>query len=228
MVVFSHASGGYSWDYIFLGTRLASHGYVVAAIEHYADCQWSWSPCDDLLTAMVNRPRDVSFTITEWLAKSTGQGDVLGGTIDRQQVALGGHSLGGYATYALTGGDRLVCDALAPVIAGLETLPYPPNTCVRIFPDRRIKTMISLDGSSWLMRYSELAKIVVPSLIMGETVDQSQAIDDASGLPETRSWIALLTLQSTVAIPIAWMSTVPTIIRSLTTATVATSSSTSD
>jgi hypothetical protein len=177
---------------------------------------------------MVNRPRDVSFTITEWLAKSTGQGDVLGGTIDRQQVALGGHSLGGYATYALTGGDRLVCDALAPVIAGLETLPYPPNTCVRIFPDRRIKTMISLDGSSWLMRYSELAKIVVPSLIMGETVDQSQAIDDASGLPETRSWIALLTLQSTVAIPIAWMSTVPTIIRSLTTATVATSSSTSD
>jgi hypothetical protein len=50
--------------------------------------------------------------------------------------------------------------------------------------------MISLDGSSWALRYRELAKIVVPSLIMGETVDQSQAIGDAVGVPGIRSWIA--------------------------------------
>jgi len=190
LLMFSTGFGNDSWQQLFIGTRLASHGYVVAVVDHYADCQWSWSPCDDVLTAMVNRPRDVSFAITELLAKSAGLGDVLSGTVDHQRIAVSGHSLGGYAAYALTGGDRLVCDVLAVALAGIEPLPYPPNTCVRTFPDRRTKAMISLDGSSWLLRYRELAKIVVPTLIMGETVDQSQAVGEAGGLPEIRSWIA--------------------------------------
>ncbi len=33
-----------SWDHIFIGTRLASHGYVVALVDHWADGQWPWSP----------------------------------------------------------------------------------------------------------------------------------------------------------------------------------------
>jgi hypothetical protein len=64
---------------------------------------------------------------------------------------------------------------------------------VPTYPDRRIKTMISLDGSSWGMRYHELARISIPSLIMGETVDQSVEIGTLSGLPDPtqlRDWIA--------------------------------------
>jgi predicted dienelactone hydrolase len=61
--------------YNFIGTRVASHGYVVAALEPYADCQWPWSPCDDFVTVMVNRPRDVSFAITQLLIKSKFRGD---------------------------------------------------------------------------------------------------------------------------------------------------------
>jgi platelet-activating factor acetylhydrolase isoform II len=61
LVVFSVGATDNSWMHLFQGARLASHGYIFAAIDHYADCQWPWSPCDDLLTVAVNRPRDVSF-----------------------------------------------------------------------------------------------------------------------------------------------------------------------
>ena len=44
-----------------------------------------------------------------------------------------------------------------------------------------------MDGTSWLLRYRELSGISVPSLIMGETVDQSQIIFSDGSL---RDWIA--------------------------------------
>ena len=193
LVFLSPAFTGDAWLYIFIGTRLASHGYIVAASEPWADCQWSWSPCDDILTVMVNRPRDVSFAITQLLAMSKTRGELLFRSVDPDRIAASGHSIGGYATYAVTGGDNLVCDALWPAIVGDETLPYPPSTCVPTIPDRRIKAMVSLDGSSQLLRYHELARISIPSLIMGETVDQSVEIGTLSGMPDPtqlRDWIA--------------------------------------
>src|ERR1035437_188192 len=104
--------------------------------------------------------------------------ELLFHTIDSDRIAASGHSIGGYATYALAGGDKLVCDALWPVVYGQDTLPYPPSTCVPTLPDDRIKTMISLDGSSQMMRYRELARISMPSLIMGETVENSESLGE--------------------------------------------------
>jgi len=193
LVVVSPSYGGDALFYIFIGTRLASHGYVVAALEPYADCQWSWSPCDDLLTVMVNRPRDVSFVITQLLNKSEAPSELLSGVIDPDRIAVSGHSIGGYATYALAGGDDLVCDALFPVLYGIETLPYPPNTCVPTPPDPRIKAMISLDGSSFLLRWRELTRISMPSLIMGETVENSYQVGELQPYPAgpaLEDWIA--------------------------------------
>ena len=193
LVVFSPGFDDDAWLHIFIGTRLASHGYVVAVADHYADCTWSWDPCDDLLTIMVNRPRDISFIISQLLIKNWTPRELLFHKIDLEKIAASGHSIGGYATYAITGGDDLVCDALEPAITGSDTLPYPPSTCVPTVPDRRIKTLVSLDGSSQLLRYHELARISLPSLIMGETVDQSVEVGTLSGLPDPtqlRDWIA--------------------------------------
>ena len=187
LLMVSPGFGADAFMYIFIGTRLASHGYVVAVLEHWADSEWPWSQFDDLLTVMVNRPRDVSFAITQLLSKSSTRGELLFRTIDPRRIAASGHSIGGYATYTLAGGDHLVCDALWPVLSGSDSLPYPANTCVATPPDRRIKAIISLDGSSQVLRYHELASISVPSLIMGDTVDQSEVID-ANG--DLRDWIA--------------------------------------
>ena len=176
LVVFSPGSSEQTWQYIYIGTRLASHGYVVAVTEHWADCQWSWSACDDFLTTMVNRPRDMSFAIMQLLGRSRTPGELLSGTIDPEQIAAGGHSIGVYATYALAGGDNLVCDTLLPVLLGNESLPYPADDCVGTPRDHHIKAIVALDGlSSQALHYKELSRISVPSLIMGETFDQMLA-----------------------------------------------------
>jgi predicted dienelactone hydrolase len=185
LVMVSPAFGGDAWQYLFIGTRLASHGYVVAALEPYADCVWPWDPCDALLTVMVNRPRDVSFVITQLLAKSRTPGELLFQTIDPDRIAASGHSIGGYTTDALAGGDDLVCDSL--IASGGQT--PPPGTCMSTLPDRRIKAMISLDGSSWALRYEELGRILIPSLIMGETLDNSAQLSELAGFDAT-DWIA--------------------------------------
>jgi predicted dienelactone hydrolase len=193
LVVFSVGLTDNSWMHLFQGARLASHGYVVAAIDHSADCQWPWSPCDDLLTILVNRPHDVSFVITQLLIKNRTPAELLSHTIDSDRIAASGHSLGGYATFALAGGDDLVCDALFPALYGTfpVIVPYPPSSCVPIVPDERIKAMITLDGSSQLMRYSWLARISMPSLIMGETVENSaQLPGNPARLPLLKDWIA--------------------------------------
>jgi hypothetical protein len=185
LLVFSPGWGCDNWMYLFIGTRLASHGYVVAVIEHWADGQWSWSQWDDLMTALVNRPKDISFTITALLGKSAKRRDLLHHAIDPDKIAVSGHSLGGYATFAITGGDEMVCDALIAALWGTDTLPYPASTCVPTFPDRRIRAIVSVDGSSWLLRYREMSRISMPALILGETVEYSENND-----PELRDWIA--------------------------------------
>ena len=167
LVMVSPAWSTDNWVYLCIGTRLASHGYVVAVIDHYAESQWSWSPTTESLTALVNRFGDVSFAITQLLGKSTTSGELLYSTIDPKRIAMSGHSDGGYITFALAGGDDSVCDSSPP--------PYPANTCVPISPDPRINVMITLDGVSQLLRYNELARISIPSLILGQTVENSES-----------------------------------------------------
>ena len=158
-----------NWEYFYIGTRLASHGYVVAVIDHDHEGQFVWSlPAGDYLVSMFNRPRDVSFAITELLLKNANVGELLHAVIEPSKIAMSGHSFGGYTAYVLAGGDDDVCDALA---TGIDAATEPQDICVASPPDSRIRAIVSLDGSSWAMRYEELARISVPSLIMGETSD---------------------------------------------------------
>ncbi len=166
-VMFSHGWGGISLAFPSMGTRLASHGYVVAVLEHWGDGQWPWSPADDAFTVMFNRPRDVSFAITKLLAKSSTRGELLAGAIDPARIVASGWSFGGYAAYTLAGGDDSVCDALS------FGTPVPGDPCFSSPPDPRIKAIISMDGTAELLQYHELARISVPSLILGETVQRS-------------------------------------------------------
>jgi predicted dienelactone hydrolase len=184
LVAFSPGSSFDAWSYIYLGTRLASHGYVVAIPEPWADCQWPWDACDDAITTVLNRPRDLSFIVTELLERSKIRGDLLFSSIDPERIAASGHSLGGYAAYALAGGDDMVCDSLYLELAGAEALPYPADTCVRAQTDHRIKVIVALDGASMYLRYNELARISVPSLIVGETVDQAEGLFAEFNLPD--------------------------------------------
>ena len=186
LVILSPGFGVDYWFYLNITTRLASHGFVVAAVEHYQEFQWPWTPGPSEITeAMVYRPADVSFAITELLEKSARRGEILFGTIDKDRIAMLGHSLGGYTAFALAGGVDRVCNSLWPANYAGDTLPEPASTCVPIQPDRRIRAIVTFDGSSQVMRYEELARIEIPSLILGQTVANSLTLQQ-----HIDTWIA--------------------------------------
>jgi len=184
LLMVSVAWQGSAWMYIYFGTRLASHGYVVAVVEEFNDGQWPWLPSDPFSVEMLKRTQDVPFVLTDLLAESGAVGGLLKNTIDDTRIAISGHSLGGYGAYALTVGDDLICDAT--FIEGVFGYPlFPPGTCVPAAADPRIKALVSLDGASYNMKYEELARVRVPSLLLGETVEALVAFEDIIGVGGT-------------------------------------------
>jgi predicted dienelactone hydrolase len=159
-------SGGWGSRYFgmfYYGLRLASHGFVVAVVQHYHDGYGNdGDVADSIDVAMVNRPLDVSFVLDELQARNSSLGDLLFDAVRPDLVAAMGHSLGGYAAMVLAGGDDVVCGS-----------PEDPltDTCVPVNttgPDPRIKAIVPLDGSSQLLHFDELQRITVPSMAIGE------------------------------------------------------------
>jgi len=165
LVMFSSGFTMPAWAYLYAGTRLASHGFIVAAIQHYSESVWPWDGYDGLAFIAYNRPRDVSFALSELLKRNGTPGDLLHDAIDIRHIVSSGHSYGGYAAMVGVGGDNQVCDSREIVDSGEE---LPPEACQPSPPDPRFSALITLDASAYVLRFGELARIRVPSLIMGE------------------------------------------------------------
>jgi predicted dienelactone hydrolase len=92
----------------YLARHLASHGLVVAAIEHPYVTNRAAIPTDleRLLPAseFVDRPKDISFLLDQ-LTEMNRQPGVLQGKFNTEQVSVIGHSLGGYTALALAGAE---------------------------------------------------------------------------------------------------------------------------
>jgi hypothetical protein len=166
LVMLSPGWGMAAWMHVSIGTRLASHGIVVAVLYHLGDCWWPWEPFDHIAVASWNRPRDVSFALSALLARNSSSADLLHGVIRTDRVAASGWSLGGYAAMALAAGDDEVCDSFwsDPVGQG----PPPPETCTPTAPDARIRAIVPLDGSNQVLTFSELTRVRVPAMGIGE------------------------------------------------------------
>jgi hypothetical protein len=166
--MFSPGWGLPAWFNMFVGTRLASHGFVVAAVTHFGDGWFPWEPWDHIALAALNRPLDISYALTSLLEQSGTAGNLLHGAVRPFEVAASGHSLGGYAAMTLAGGDDSVCDSFYddPIFED-----PPPSTCVPSLPDPRIKVIAPLDGSNQLLRFHELARIATPAQGMGQEWD---------------------------------------------------------
>jgi len=141
VLLFSHGLGSGGWSYTSLLTDLASHGYVVAAIDHTYDNQvttfpwgrvawdtprWQRSFTDPVppgeppfthlrLGVMA---KDASFVLTRLEALAADRRDPLRGRLDLKAVGIFGHSLGG----------------IVPSVACRE--------------DRRFRACANLDGNS--------------------------------------------------------------------------------
>ncbi|MFC2169592.1 alpha/beta hydrolase family protein, partial [Acidobacteriota bacterium] len=164
LLLFSPGWGGPAWGHLNVGTRLASHGIAVAVTYHWGDGFWPWEPLDHLAVASMNRPLDISFMLTHLLAMNGTPGELIFNSINPNHVAASGWSLGGYAAMALAGGDDSVCDKFP----SLGFPNPPPETCVPALPDPRISAIVTLDGSTQLLYFNELARIDVPTMGIGQ------------------------------------------------------------
>jgi predicted dienelactone hydrolase len=122
--------------------------------------------------------------LTHLLAMNGTPGELIYNSINPDQVAASGWSLGGYAAMALAGGDDSVCD----IFPSLGFPNPPPETCVPTYPDPRISAIVTLDGSTQVLHFDELARIDVPTMGIGQEWSTLYAIFG----PGMASWQARL------------------------------------
>ncbi len=119
LIVFSHGFGGGRRQSTFYCTHLASHGYLVAAMDHVgntlADMLAGNSPADDpvvVRTFMRDRPADCSFVIDRMLAGAAGP------HADPGRIGITGHSFGGWTSLMTAGTDDRIRAVVALAPAG--------------------------------------------------------------------------------------------------------------
>lgn len=116
LVVFSHGFAGHRRQSTFFTTHLASHGYVVASVDHagntFADLLGAQGrPMLDVWRdSMEARPRDVTFLIDAVAS--------AGVAVDTARVGMTGHSFGGWTAVRVIPDEPRVAAvvALAPAI----------------------------------------------------------------------------------------------------------------
>jgi predicted dienelactone hydrolase len=95
-VLLSHGSGGDPSNLAWLAETLATHGYVVAAVDHAGDRLGDSSV--EGRFAVWRRPAEVTRVLSSLLADPA-----LGPRIDRHRIAAAGHSSGGTTVLELAG-----------------------------------------------------------------------------------------------------------------------------
>jgi len=181
LVVISHGYTGFRTIMFYLGEHLASHGYVVAAIDHThstnADVDFENNPGGGFVDTLINRSRDQQFVLESFAREDF----VFSAITNTDKAGLIGYSMGGYGALNTVGG----CYDFTPEV--LERIGFPEamaeklapvfNICNagRETPAPRWGAMVSL--APWgqehgIHKKESLAAIKVPTLLMvGEQDD---------------------------------------------------------
>jgi predicted dienelactone hydrolase len=129
VVLFSHGYGGHRRQSTFLCTHLASHGYVVAAVDHTGNTmldvirqimqaesgQKLPSIAEQAKAFAEDRPGDMTFLLDALLDSE------LASLVDPERVGMTGHSFGGWTTIATTARDRRIRATVPLAPAGGST-----------------------------------------------------------------------------------------------------------
>ncbi len=104
LIVLSHGYSTYRTIMFYLGEHLASHGYVVAAIDHTdstnAEVDMATAPGSGFISTLYNRARDQQFVLDFFSQQSTPLQEI----VDTDHAALIGYSMGGYGAINTVGG----------------------------------------------------------------------------------------------------------------------------
>jgi predicted dienelactone hydrolase len=97
LVVISHGHGGSNLGHRDLATSLASHGLIVATIEHPGD-NYHDSTANGKAAALIGRALQISATVSALLAD-----DRWGPLLDSARIGVAGFSAGGYTSLLVVG-----------------------------------------------------------------------------------------------------------------------------
>ena len=178
LVVLSHGMYGNVRNQNWLAADLATHGFVVAAINHPGTSSRLRDP--DQAREMWERSRDISRVIDDLLTAPQFQGH-----IDADRIFMGGHSLGGYTAVTLAGGrydgekfERICAakpDELLCTIFGDWNIAKTPEDRAMMEADHadpRIKAFAVFDlGGTQTFSNESLGAITKPMLVFGAPLD---------------------------------------------------------
>jgi dienelactone hydrolase len=211
LVIYSHGSGGLRYISSDYTEAIASYGYIVASADHSGN-----TALDDLLctrttgpVTALNRVNDVQAMINGMLDPESTETVGFVANVDPESIAVTGHSVGGFTTFAAVTGyendlgsvaadDRV--DAiipLAPAIGG-DRPPIDESTTTTTNPDRVDPCASAQDPATTPLTPEEieaarsrksitddqLASITVPAMVIVGTDDKSTPVEPNV----TRAW----------------------------------------
>lgn len=174
LVLVSHGTGSSGLLHRQLAQALVGQGYVVGLVEHphnnRDDDSWANTPQN-----LAARPRHLQLALDTLLHDAH-----LGPALYPEVAALIGHSLGGYAVLAATGGRP---EAVGPAGARVGAIPVPPA-------DVRIKALVLLAPAlPWYAAAGSLREVHTPLLVLAAEKDEylppAHSEQAMRGLPAT-------------------------------------------
>ena len=102
VLVFSHGNASFPEQSYFMTEHFASHGWIVVAPRHTKN---SYSDQDNttVFQRTIDRPQDIR-NMLDWFEASA-DNHSLSSRMNFEQVAMSGHSYGGYTTLAMAGAE---------------------------------------------------------------------------------------------------------------------------
>ncbi|MEA5618575.1 alpha/beta hydrolase [Cronbergia sp. UHCC 0137] len=188
LIVFSHGLGSVRTDLRYLAEHLASHGYIVAALEHpgsnAAYAKLSAKSKYPLLNPQefLERPRDVSFVLDELERLNKTANNPLQGKLATNNVMVVGYSFGGATALALGGGElqlEKLKERCKSNLTGLSlgrtvqcvAQGLPENSYQ--LRDSRVKQVVVFNPTtSLLFGETGLSKVQVPTLVLANSADR--------------------------------------------------------
>jgi len=182
LIVVSHGYGGWAEHMSFLGEHIASHGYVVASIDH-ADArpEGAVSFLLSFGNVLQNRALDQYQVIEQLRTRAASAESSYAAAINTSQVAVIGYSMGGYGALR-TAGATYDYDG-----EGLGNMPEAAKNTMQegLNAPSPVQAMIALapwggaaNNRSWTT--DGLSQITVPTLFIAG--NQDDVVDFAQGV----------------------------------------------
>lgn len=209
LIIFSSGLGAVNDAYYFYCQNLASHGYVVASAQHL-DARNANTTTNLTLLALVAtfaltgntndavieeysewfretqfaltyRPQEIEFNLEQALTAADEPSSQFYGIIDKDNIGMTGHSIGGFYTNVIGGGEPIYCDYIMtpaemdpnnPIVASISPCAFPARQELSgpfALHDSRIKAILPLAAPSFLTK-DQIARaatqIQVPLMII--------------------------------------------------------------